>query len=576
MAEMDVDIVGVGFGPAMGGFVTTLAPALTEFAIPPQVVCYERADGLGFSVSGAVTRARGIRHSFPNIDLSQIPMATPVGQERVVYLFDPHGASRRPASLRFSDALASLLANRDLQAVELPWTPGFLHKQGGFVLSIGQFNQWVSEQLMSTGTVQVWPGMPVAEPIIDDHGVAGVRLAAQGGDEGMQIRADLTVIADGPVGPIGRAIDDHFGTPPGFERFEWAVGTKMVIDLPENVDLAPGTVIHTLGYPEPEIFGFFYVHPNHTASAGIFVPSWFQNPVRNSYRYLQHFIQHPYLWRYVKGGKLRSWGAKSILESGRKGEPWLVGNGYARIGEGSGSTNVLTGSGVDEAWTTGVQLGEGVIELLRENAPFTKENLDRAYVARRRQSWVEAEARVAENARNGFHRGFITGLVGMALAGMTKGRVNVHAKAAHRDRPTVESYFSDRIPLDDIVDLLVECKLNATPLHDALMDRSGWPKIIYDGELLISHQDALLLGGKVQAAPGFADHIEFLDKERCILCLAQSCVEICSGEAIIPDAEGGDIPLFDREKCVHCGACTWNCDNVALNAGGGGLHSAEN
>ena len=67
---------------------------------------------------------------------------------------------------------------------------------------------------------------------------------------------------------------------------------------------------------------------------------------------------------------MRSWGAKSLQESGRRGEPYLVGDGYARIGEGSGSTNVLTGSGTDEAWTTGAQLAEGVIELLKENKPF--------------------------------------------------------------------------------------------------------------------------------------------------------------------------------------------------------------
>ena len=70
-----------------------------------------------------------------------------------------------------------------------------------------------------------------------------------------------------------------------------------MIDLPEDVDLEAGIVLHTLGYPEPEIFGFFYVHPDRVASVGIFVPSWFDNPVRTSYRYLQHFIQHPYLWR---------------------------------------------------------------------------------------------------------------------------------------------------------------------------------------------------------------------------------------------------------------------------------------
>ena len=101
------------------------------------------------------------------------------------------------------------------------------------------------------------------------------------------------------------------------------------------------------------------VHPDRVASVGIFVPSWFDSPVRNAYRYLQHWMLHPYLWQYLKGGKLRSWGAKTLGESGRRGEPHLVGDGYARVGEGSGSTNVLTGSGVDEAWATGTQLAEG-------------------------------------------------------------------------------------------------------------------------------------------------------------------------------------------------------------------------
>ena len=76
--SMEVDIVCVGFGPAMGGFLTALAPCLAEFAITPQVICYERADGLGFGVSGMVTRARGIRASFPNLQPEQIPMAARV------------------------------------------------------------------------------------------------------------------------------------------------------------------------------------------------------------------------------------------------------------------------------------------------------------------------------------------------------------------------------------------------------------------------------------------------------------------------------------------------------------------
>lgn len=582
--SMEVDIVCAGFGPAMGGFLTTLAPHLAKFSVPPQVLCYERADGLGFGVSGVVTKARGIRQSFPGLDISQIPMAAAVGEEKVLYLLDPHGASRRSPGVKALDWIARNSSRTQFDALELPYTPEFLHKSGGLVLSIGQFNQWVSEQLMMSGLVQVWPGMPVAAPLIEDGAVVGVRLADQGGMPGMDIRAKLTVVGDGPVGVVGRRIDEAFGTPPEFERNEWAAGSKMVIELAGDVDLAPGTVLHTLGYPEPEIFGFLYAHPDRLVSAGIFVPSWFDNPVRTSYRYLQHFIQHPSIARYVKGGRLRSWGAKSLLESGKRGEPFLAGHGYARIGEGSGSTNVLTGSGVDEAWTTGIQLAEAVAELLEENAPFTRGNLERTYVARRRASWVEKEGRIAEHARDGFQRGFVSGLLGMAMAGFTNGQIVIHEdpKPTPQSLPSIEDYYAGRIPRAEIGELRRQAREDGAPLHDRLMDRVGWPRIEYDGRLLVSHQDALLMGGKVQGAAGFEDHVRFLKHELCQKCLKQVCVEMCSGEAISADPEGG-VPLFDREKCVHCGACLWNCSheaggrtNIEFLAGGGGLHSIEN
>jgi electron-transferring-flavoprotein dehydrogenase len=87
---MDADIVCVGFGPAMAGFLTGLSKHLVnpdgtpavESAVmpgmPPQVLCYERADDIGFGVSGVVTRGRGLRATFPDLDPKQIPMATAV------------------------------------------------------------------------------------------------------------------------------------------------------------------------------------------------------------------------------------------------------------------------------------------------------------------------------------------------------------------------------------------------------------------------------------------------------------------------------------------------------------------
>jgi len=603
--QMSVDIVGVGFGPAMGGFLTTLSRRLLnedgtphlESAVSPglplQVICYERAEGLGFGVSGAVTRARGIQASLPDLDPTQIPMAARVTSEKLVYLLDPAGASRRSRTFRAADKLIrvfrSVVGMQD-HALELPYTPPFLRKHDGLILSLGQFNQWVAEQVSSSGLLQIWPGMPVSEPLIEGHGVAGIRLADQGTDlagtpsegflPGMDVRAALTVVADGPVGAVGRQIDAHFGLPQGHQQREWALGMKMVVELREDSGLQPGTVLHTFGFPEPEIFGFLYVHPDRLASVGIFIPSWFQSPIRTAYRYLQHFMLHPYLWQHLHGGTLKSWGAKSLQESGRHGEPFLAGNGYARIGEGSGSTNVLTGSGVDEAWTTGVQLAEAVIELLEQKKEFTRENLEQAYVQRRRGSWVDKESKIAANSRNGFHRGVVTGLIGMAVAGLTRGWLSLPVPKQPDRFATLQELVGWRIPRDEMAAMCREAAARGESLHDRIMDRQGWPAIPFDGKLLISHQDALLVGGSVQAPPGYANHVVFLRPELCQECETKLCVEMCSGQAITRGENG--VPAFDREKCVYCGACLWNCraedgrGNIEFRAGAGGLHSSLN
>lgn len=609
---MDVDIVCAGFGPAMGGFLTTLSKELVDAdgqpklesgvmpGLPLQVLCYERADDVGFGVSGVVSRARGIRDSFPDLDPSDIPMAHEVTEERMLYLLDPVGIRNRPWNLKAADRTVRALKfmlDYDRDAVALPFIPGFLKKEPGLVFSIGQFNQWVSSRLMESGMVQLWPGTPIHEPLIEDQQVVGVRLMDQGTDAkgepeagfmpGMDIRARLTVVGDGPVGSVGQALDRHFGLPEGHHQREWAVGMKMLVDLPEGCPLQPGTVFHTLGYPEPEIFGFLYVHPGGVASLGIFVPTWFDSPTRTAYRYMQHWMRHPYLWRYLEGGTLRSWGAKTLQESGRQGEPHLVGDGYARIGEGSGSTNVLTGSGVDEAWTTGVLLAEAVAALWREGKPMTRENLRATYVRRRRESWVEQEGRVAEHARDGFQRGFLRGLIGMAMAGWTGGQFYVpgRSRPPHARVKSLEDYYRGIIPEPRLAEIRSEAARSGSSLHDVVMKECGWPEIPYDGKLLISQQDALLVGGKVQAPAGYKDHVVFLYPQICERCENKVCIEMCSAQAITPGEDGG-VPDFEREKCVHCGVCLWNCSQAGLDdpehgairfeSGAGGLHSAEN
>ncbi len=88
--QMEVDIACVGFGPAMGGFLTALTRAMEAGAgeasleskavpgMPLQVLCYERSDDIAAGVSGVVTRGRAIRESFPEIAAAGVPMLTPV------------------------------------------------------------------------------------------------------------------------------------------------------------------------------------------------------------------------------------------------------------------------------------------------------------------------------------------------------------------------------------------------------------------------------------------------------------------------------------------------------------------
>jgi electron-transferring-flavoprotein dehydrogenase len=175
----------------------------------------------------------------------------------------------------------------------------------------------------------------------------------------------------------------------------------------------------------------------------------------------------------------------------------------------------------------------------------------------------------------------------MALAGFSGGRLALPGRSQPPSAriPSLEAYYAGRIPPAEIARIREECAARKRPLHDALMERAGWPPIPYDGQLLVTHQDALLLGGKVQAPSGYADHVLFLYPNLCEHCAAQLCVEVCSGQALAP-GDGGGKPAFDREKCVHCGACVWNCSQadpadperglLAFHAGTGGLHSAEN
>jgi electron-transferring-flavoprotein dehydrogenase len=168
--------------------------------------------------------------------------------------------------------------------------------------------------------------------------------------------------------------------------------------------------------------------------------------------------------------------------------------------------------------------------------------------------------------------------MGVALAGFSHGKLYVprRKKEPKLDHSALQTFCHGRISNESLSKLEEECAAQHSPLHDRLMDHSGWPQIPFDGQLLISQQDALLTGGSVQAPLGYTNHVVFSSPELCGECEPKLCVEMCSGQAITRGENG--VPAFDREKCVFCGACLWNCpvSNINFKAGAGGLHSTLN
>ena len=326
---------------------------------------------------------------------------------------------------------------------------------------------------------------------------------------------------------------------------------KLVVDLPPRCDLEPGTVFHTFGYPEPEIFGFLYVHPDGVATVGIFVPSWFHNPVRTVVP-LSAALHAAPLFLALSGRRHAALLGRQVAAGIGPARRALPGRRRLcahrrRLGQHQCADRLRRGRSLDHRHAT----GRSRARTAARGQAVHRENLERAYVARRRASWVEKEGRIAEKSRDGFQRG------GDRLGGNGAGGIQQWMLVAGRQTSrencehlaSLAEFYRGKISFPEMVALEKQCATEGTPLDDVLMNRCGWPEIAQDGSLLVSHQDVLLLGGKVQAPPGYADHVVFRDIEVCGPCGTKLCAEMCSAEAITRSLEGA--PNFDREKvCV--------------------------
>ena len=68
------------------------------------------------------------------------------------------------------------------------------------------------------------------------------------------------------------------------------------------------------------------------------------------------------------------------------------------------------------------------------------------------------------------------GLLGMALAGFSGGRVSVPAEP--RLMPTLDEYFAGIIAAPELEQIRQDCRVRGANLHDALMDRAAYDQYL--------------------------------------------------------------------------------------------------
>ena len=130
----------------------------------------------------------------------------------------------------------------------------------------------------------------------------------------MDIHAKVTIFCDGVRGNLTKELLRRLQLGRGRQPEQFALGLKELWEVPAD-RLAPGTVIHTLGYPlRHDEFGggFIYAMPEGRLSVGFVVGLDYKDPLFDPHMAFNRFKQHPFVAgaaRRRPDGALRRQGA---------------------------------------------------------------------------------------------------------------------------------------------------------------------------------------------------------------------------------------------------------------------------
>jgi electron-transferring-flavoprotein dehydrogenase len=339
--EMDVVIVGAGpAGLACAIELARLARQDRESGgemAELNIAVLEKAGALGeHSLSGAVVNPRAFHELFPDLNPSDFPFRQPVGGEAVYFLTEGR-AQRMP-------------------------TPPTMHNAGFYTASICEIVRWLGERAEEAG-VNLFAGFPADMLLLEGNAVRGVRTTPSGLDRERQpggdyaeptdLTAKVTVIAEGTRGPLSQGWREwqRVGSP---NPQIFALGVKEVWETKRPLQ----SVVHTLGWPLPDdAFGgsFMYPQGRDQISLGIVVGLDYHDASLDIHELFQRLKLHPLFRRYLEGGQLLEWGAKTIPEGGYYALPERrSGDGVLLTGDAVGFVDVPSLKGIHYAMQSGM------------------------------------------------------------------------------------------------------------------------------------------------------------------------------------------------------------------------------